>query len=74
MRAASIDRARAAKVKALATFSRLGEVVGVGITQINGGYAVKVNLRDRPAPGVKLPDTVDGVPVRVEVVGIIRKL
>jgi len=74
MRAVSIDRARAAKTKALATFRRLGKVVGVGITQINGGYAVKVNLQEEPAPGVTLPDTVDGVPVRVEIIGVIRKL
>lgn len=74
MPAVSIERARAAKEKALTTFSRLGKVVGVGITQIDGGYGLKINLGEAPAPGVALPDMVDGVPVRVEVVGVIRKL
>jgi hypothetical protein len=34
---------------------------------------VKVNLQAQPAAGAKFPDCVDGVPVRVEVVGTIRK-
>jgi len=54
-------------------FGRLGVVVGVGITRIDGGYGVKVNLREQPARGVELPQTVNGVPVRVEVTGPIRK-
>lgn len=56
------------------TFSRLAKVVGVGITQIDGGYGIKVNLGQPPPPGVRLPEAVDGVPVHVEVVGTIRKL
>lgn len=69
----SLDDARAAKTKAMEIFGRLAVVVGVGITRINGGYGIKVNLREQPAPGVDLPQTVNGVPVRVEVVGPIRK-
>ncbi|MBI4589923.1 MAG: hypothetical protein HY725_13895 [Candidatus Rokubacteria bacterium] len=69
----SLDDARAAKAKAMEIFGRLVVVVGVGITRIDGGYGIKVNLREQPAPGVDLPQTVNGVPVRVEVVGPIRK-
>jgi hypothetical protein len=45
----------------------------VGITRIGGGYGVKVNLDIPPDPEIDLPETIDGVPVRVEVVGKIRK-
>lgn len=74
MRAVSIEKARAAKVKALATFRRFGKVAGVGITHLDAGYGLKVNLTEEPAPGITLPSSVDGVPVRVEVVGAVRKL
>jgi hypothetical protein len=69
----TLDEARAAKPKALAAFSRDASVVGVGITRVEGGYGLKVNLVEPPSPGVTLPESVDGVPVRVEVVGTIRK-
>jgi hypothetical protein len=55
-----------------AVFERLAPVVGVGVTRIDGGYGVKVNLRAPPPEG-QIPESVDGVPVRVEVVGAIRK-
>ena len=68
----SLAKARAAKEKAVTRFSRFGEVVGVGITKVAGSYGVKINLRCRSdAPA--LPKTIDGVPVRVEVVGTIRR-
>lgn len=73
MRPCTVEEARAAKIKAMDIFGRIADVVGVGITRIDDSYAVKVNLRDEPPPGVALPETVDGVPVRVEVVGPIRK-
>ncbi len=47
--------------------------VGVGITRIGEGYGVKLNLEGPPAPDANLPNDVDGVPIRVEVVGAIRK-
>jgi xanthine dehydrogenase molybdopterin-binding subunit B len=72
MSACSRDAARAAKARALEVFGQKAQVVGVGITRIGGGYGVKVNLGAPPAPDADLPDTVDGVPVRVEVVGTIR--
>jgi hypothetical protein len=73
MNGKTLDEARAAKSKALAAFSRNASVVGVGITRVDGGYGVKVNLVEPPQPGAELPETVDGVPIRVEVVGTIRK-
>lgn len=73
MRPVSLEDARAAKEKVVEIFGRLGVVVGVGITRIDEGYGIKVNLREQPASGVELPHTVNGVPVRVEVVGPIRK-
>ena len=69
----TVEEARAAKKRAMDVFKGLGTVVGVGITKIDGGYALKVNLREQPKRSVTLPDSVDGVPVRVEVVGPIRK-
>ena len=73
MTAASLAQARAAKARALEIFSRFGVVVGVGLVRLGEGYGVKVNLQKPPAdPG--LPQSVDGVPVTVEVVGPIRKL
>ena len=67
-----LDRARAAKARAHAVFSKLGDVVGVGITTIGSEYGLKINLASPPTSS-ELPTEVDGVPVRVEVVGRIRK-
>lgn len=68
-----MNRARAAKARAHAVFSKLGDVVGVGITTIGKQYGLKINLASPPSASSKLPTEVDGVPVRVEVVGTIRK-
>ncbi len=67
-----LDRARAAKARAHAVFSKLGNVVGVGITTIGSEFGLKINLASAPKSR-KLPTEVDGVPVRVEIVGRIRK-
>jgi hypothetical protein len=69
----TLEQVRAAKGAAAEAFGRLADVVGVGITRIDAGYALKVNLRAEPPAGVRLPREIDGVPVRVEVVGEIRK-
>lgn len=69
----TLDQARAAKAHAHEVFERLASVAGVGITRVADGYGVKVNLHAAPDPAVDLPGEVDGVPVRVEVVGTIRK-
>ncbi len=69
----SLDDVRADKPRALAVFSKLADVVGVEITSVGSGYGLKVNLKALPKPPAKLPTHVDGVPVKVEVVGTIRK-
>jgi hypothetical protein len=72
MSGTALDAARNAKTKAVEAFGRLAEVVGVGITRVDGGYGVKVNLRDELPRGKTAPRSIDGVPIVVEVVGRIR--
>ena len=69
----TLDQARQAKPRAIEVFGGLAEVAGVGITRIGTGYGLKVNLARAPADELALPAKVDGVPVRVEVVGRIAK-
>jgi len=45
--------------------------VSVGITRVGEDYAVKVNVRKLPIPGVALPDSVGGVSVKVEAIGVV---
>ncbi len=73
MNETTLDEARAAKEKALATLIKNHPRAGFGITRVGDGYAVKVNLPEPLPPNVKLPETIDGVPIKVEVVGTIRK-
>jgi hypothetical protein len=74
MNETTLEKARAAKPRAEAAFRRMkATVVGVGITRIDGGYGVKINIGEPPEAGADLPESVDGVPIRVEVVGTIRK-
>ncbi len=73
MNETTLHQARAATAKVLAAYRHNRSVVGVGITRIGAGYGVKLNLQAPPAPEAVLPEEVDGVPVRVEVVGTIRK-
>jgi len=72
MDGSTLAQARAAKAKALQVFSKLGDVVGVGLVKLDGGYGVKVNLQSQPKTAA-LPRSVAGVPVTVEVTGPIRK-
>jgi hypothetical protein len=72
-RASTLEEARSAKPRALAVFTPLASVVGVGITRIGDGYGLKANLQSQPPPDAQLPVEVDGVPVRVKVVGQPRK-
>jgi hypothetical protein len=69
----SLEKARAAKKSAKALLGALPGVVGVGITKVGDDYALKVNLRAPLPGGVSVPERVDEVPVRVEVVGRITK-
>lgn len=68
-----LEAARAAKPAVLSTFGALATVAGIGITRIGGRYGLKVNLQSAPPAHVRLPSEVDGVPIRVEVVGPIHK-
>ena len=70
----SLEQARAAKKKVKRQLAGVATVVGIGLTRLNGDYAVKINLSAPPADGPRLPDTIDGVPVRCEVVGKIKAL
>lgn len=68
----TLKQAQAAKQTAVQRFDGLAEVVGVGITRIDGEYAVKVNVQTAVPEGT-LPAEIDGVAVCVEVVGAIRR-
>ncbi len=68
----TLERAQAAKKAALQRFRKLASLTGVGITRVDGGYAVKLNLSKPIEPGVEFPADIDGVPLRVEVTGTIR--
>jgi hypothetical protein len=65
--------ARAAKPAAQEAFARLGKVTGVGITRSGEGYGLKVNLQREVSAGTEVPKEVQGVPVKVEVVGTVKK-
>ena len=70
---ASLEAARAAKSKAIDLLSRHLEVVAVGITRVDDGYGVKVNLSKALSPQVSVPPDIDGVPIVLTVVGRITK-
>jgi hypothetical protein len=69
----TIEQARAAKLQAVELFGHMPSLTGVGITRIGDGYGLKVNLVEAPAEENLLPTNIDGVPVRIEVVGTIKK-
>ncbi|HEX8151641.1 MAG TPA: hypothetical protein VF698_00885, partial [Thermoanaerobaculia bacterium] len=64
------DDARAAKHKAAELLRDLPQLAGLGITKVGKRYAVKLNLTAEAE--IELPDEIDGVPLKVEVVGKIR--
>jgi hypothetical protein len=68
----TLEQARAAKTAAKTRLARMDAVVGIGITRVGHGYAIKVNLREPLPAGVHLPATIDDVPLVVEVVGAIH--
>jgi hypothetical protein len=72
MKTIGLDEARAAEERARSIFAGKASVVGIGLTRVGDGYGVKVDLEGPPAPQADLPETIDGVPVRIEVVGTIR--
>ena len=68
----TLQRAQAAKRTARKQFERLGSVTGVGITRVDGEYAVKVNLCEPLGEGIEPPREIDGVLVCVVVTGAVR--
>jgi hypothetical protein len=69
----TIAQARAAKDAAKRALAGIPGVVGIGLTKVGKGYALKVNLKAELPRGVAMPRRIAGVPVRAEVVGVIRK-
>ena len=69
----TLEMARAAKEGAHGVLARLATVAGVGITRVGSGYGLKINLATEPDANRALPTEVDGVPVKIEVVGRIKK-
>jgi hypothetical protein len=77
-RGVSLNEAKQAKAKASKVFTPLVGEVAIGIMRLGQGhgqenFGLKVNLTEPPGEDVSLPTEVDGVPVKVEVVGKIRK-
>jgi hypothetical protein len=62
---------RAAKAKAVKLFASNPNVTGIGIARMNGGFGVKLNFVTQPSEKDRVPQEIDGVPIRVEVVGSI---
>jgi hypothetical protein len=69
----SLDKARAAKRATQARLEAAGQPAAVGITRVDGEYAVKVNVTTGQDTDTSVPARIDGVPVLVEVVGTVRK-
>lgn len=72
MTACTLHDARAAKQKLAQRLATVEGIVGVGITKRDGQYAVKVNLSRPLTDSNVIPNTVDGVPIYLELVGPIR--
>jgi hypothetical protein len=68
----SLEAARKAKDRVLEMVAPHAEVTGIGLTQVEGSYAVRVNLR-REAAKI-LPQEIDGVPLLYVTTGAIRPL
>ena len=71
--AANLDDARRAKAQLAALLAGHPLVNGVGVTRIDDGWAVQVNLSESPADERALPEDVDGVQVRYDTIGPIVK-
>ena len=68
-----LKKVRAAKAAAEKVFSDLLGDVAIGITRIDGAYGLKVNVVAAPSGSIKMPSAVEGVPVQVEVTGVVKK-
>lgn len=70
---AALQKVRAAKPFAEKIFTDLLGEVAIGITRVGDAYGIKVNLVSAPDRTIELPSTVNGIPVRIEVTGPIKK-
>jgi len=70
---ADLDTVRAAKTALTEQLAHDNRVNGIGITGSNGDYGIKVNIVDA-ADAPELPTEIDGVPVKVVVIGRVRAL
>lgn len=68
----TLKRAQAAKREVQRLASRIDKAAAVGITRIGEVYGVKVNLSTPLEDRSAIPTEIDGVQIRVEVVGQIR--
>lgn len=66
---ADLEQARAAKARLCTELTGHHGLRGIGLVRVRHGYAVRVSLDS--ADDDDLPTDVDGVPVRVAVVGAI---
>jgi hypothetical protein len=70
---ATFEQARAAKRKALELCAQCSLDAAVGITRLGAGYGLKLNFERPPVAQMLLPESIDGVPAQIEVVGPVRK-
>jgi hypothetical protein len=68
----TLKQAQAAKREVKRLAGRIDKGAAVGITRIGDAYGVKVNLTAPLDGGVVMPTEIDGVQIRVEVIGQIR--
>ena len=71
MNPASLERAMDAKARLNELLGDSSNICGIGIAALPGGFGVKLNLLRAPQPGW-VPDDVGGVPVIVDIVGMIK--
>ena len=72
MKTPTLAEVRSAKEVLAKRLANVDGVVGVGITKVDGQYAVKVNLQQPLNDATVIPGDVDGVPVHLDIVGPIR--
>ena len=73
MAAVDIDRARAAQSRLARMLGDAPNVNGIGLARAGEGFELKVNLVAADESGA-IPGEIDGVTVRADVVGPVRRL
>lgn len=69
MTAPNLEQAHEARRKLREHLAGIEGIQGIGIVALAEGYGIKVNVRDERPRDV--PAAIDGVPIRIEVVGAI---